>query len=79
MNNPSAISILKNDCPPSRAMRAKGMTTRAKPTVDEIQRRSLYGVNHVAILLSVFGVNISIGRSQREGSPGASFIDDPVE
>ena len=36
MNTPSAIGILKNDCPPLRAMREKGMTKRAKPTVAEI-------------------------------------------
>jgi hypothetical protein len=67
-NIPNAIGILKNDCPPSRAMREKGMTTRAKPIVAEIQRRSLCGLNHLAILLNVFGVNISIRHSQQEGS-----------
>ena len=65
-NTPSAIGILKNDCPPSRAMREKGMTTRAKPTVAEIQRRSLCGLNHLAILLNVFSMNISIRHSQQE-------------
>jgi hypothetical protein len=38
--------------------------------VAEIQRRSLCGLNHLAILLSVYGVNISIRHSQQEGSLG---------
>ena len=59
-NTPRTIGILKNDCPPSRATKAKGVATRAKPTTAEIQRRSLCGLNHLAILLYVFGVSISV-------------------
>jgi hypothetical protein len=66
MNTPSAIGILKKDCPPSRAAKTTGMATRAKPTTAEIQKRSLWGLNHLAILLYVFGVSISIRQAQRQ-------------
>ncbi len=78
MNTPSAIGILKNDCRPSRATKTKGMATRAKPTTPEIQRRSLCGLNHLAILLYVFGVTISFRVGHNARAHRARFIGDPV-
>ena len=62
-NTPSAIGILGIDCPPLRAIMTKGVATRAKPTTVKIQRRSLCGLNHLEILLYVFGVTIPVSQA----------------